>query len=257
MFLTDHIFDDEAIGHGFFGKQGGVSRGIYDSLNCGIGSQDEPEAVRENRRLVAKELGVRREWLLTLRQVHSNVCVDVNNLWEGVGPEADAMVTDQPGFMLGVLTADCAPVLMSGRTAGGKPVIGAAHAGWKGALGGVLESTVKAMAAKGVAPEKIHAAIGPCIGLESYEVTADFCLPFVDHNEGSAAFFFPRKQNPDKFLFDLAGYCAWRLKGAGVHHVSVKGIDTCFNEEDYFSFRRATHRGEPDYGRQASVIVIR
>lgn len=255
MFLTDDIFDDEALSHGFFGRQGGVSRGIYDSLNCGLVSQDEPEAVRENRRLVAREMGVRRERFLTLRQVHGDACVDVRELWEDAGPEADAMVTDVPGLALGILTADCAPVLLAGRTKAGKPVIGAAHAGWKGALGGVIESAVKAMAAKGVTPETVHACIGPCIGLESYEVESDFRTPFIEHDKGSVAFFFPHKTE-GKFLFDLAGYAAWRLKKAGVHHVSVKGIDTCFNEEDFFSFRRATHRKEPDYGRQASAIVI-
>lgn len=255
MFLTDDIFNDKAIRHGFFGRQGGVSRGIYDSLNCGIASQDEPEAVRENRRLVAKEMGVRRERFMTLRQVHGDVCVDVVNLWNGAGPEADAMVTDQPGIALGILTADCAPVLLSGRTGEGKPVIGAAHAGWKGALGGILESTVSAMAAKGVEPGNIRAAIGPCIGVESYEVGGDFRDPFMQHDAESVAFFF-NHATKGKYLFDLPGYAAWRLKKAGVHHISVKGIDTCFNEEDYFSFRRATHRKEPDYGRQASVIVI-
>ena len=256
MYLTDDIFDDEQLTHGFFGRRGGVSRGIYDSLNCGIVSGDEPEAVRENRRLVAKDMGVRRERLLTMRQVHGDTCLIVENFWEDAGPEGDAMVTDVPGIALGILTADCAPVLLAGRTKGGAPVIGAAHAGWKGALGGIIESTVAAMVAKGASLEGIHAAIGPCIGLESYEVDADFCLPFIDHNNDSAAFFFPCRHG-GKYLFDLPGYVSWRLKRAGVRGVSVKGIDTCFNEEDYFSFRRATHRGEPDYGRQASVIVIK
>lgn len=256
MFMTDDILEDKNIRHGFFGKQGGVSRGIYDSLNCGLGSSDDPEAVTENRRRVEKELGAKKETLLTLHQVHSDICVDVTQAWSGQGAQADAMVTDVPGLALGILTADCAPVLFSGRTKAGRPVVGAAHVGWKGALGGVLESTVRKMIKKEALPESIRASIGPCIGLESYEVTNDFCVPFIEHNEHSAAFFFPRAHDDNKYLFDLSGYVAWRLKGAGVRAVSNRGIDTCFNEEDYFSFRRATHRGEPDYGRQASVIAI-
>ncbi|HEY8191573.1 MAG TPA: polyphenol oxidase family protein, partial [Alphaproteobacteria bacterium] len=153
--MTDDIFDGGAVLHGFFGKRGGVSRGIYDSLNCGLGSGDDAEAVAENRVRVEKKIGVKKHTLLTLRQVHSDICIDVTEPWSGQGAEADAMVTDVPGLALGILTADCAPVLFAGKTKAGKSVIGAAHAGWKGALGGVLESTVRAMVKKDVLPESI------------------------------------------------------------------------------------------------------
>lgn len=256
MFITSDNLESRFVLHGFFGRRGGVSGGIYDSLNCGPGSQDDPHAVQQNRFRVAEQMQTSAMRLLTLFQVHSNKCIDVKDTWSGPGPEADAMVTDLPGIALGILTADCAPVLFTGLTAAGRPVIGAAHAGWKGALGGVLENTVKAMLAKGAAPESLRAAIGPCIGPLSYEVDAGFRDAFLD-DSAKCGEFFQQAAKAGHFMFDLPGYAEWRLVGAGIRRVSNVASDTCADEENYFSFRRATLRGEPDYGRQASVIMIK
>lgn len=256
MFITEDILKTDGVRHGFFGRTGGVSRGIYNSLNCGLGSGDDPAAVRENRGRVAENLGAAADALVTLHQVHSPDCVRVTEAWAPEDrPKADALVTDVPGMVIGVLTADCGPVLFSGRRADGTPVIGAAHAGWGGAIGGVLEATVAAMTAMGVAPGGIRAAVGPCIGPDSYEVKDDFRLRFVEQDKENAAFFIPATR-VGHLMFDLPSYIRRRLKLAGVGLVDGRGIDTCFNEEDYFSYRRSTHRVEPDYGRQVSAIVI-
>lgn len=243
--------------HAFFGRAGGVSGDIYASLNCGVGSADEPERVTENRRRIAASTGVAPENFLTLHQIHSDKCVTVKEIWDMKDrPQADAFVTDVPGIALGILTADCAPVLFYGENAKGKPVVGAAHAGWGGALKGVLESTVKAMNALGAESAKIRACIGPCIGRASYEVTEEFSAPFLEQDEANEKFFAAGKR-PSHLMFDLAGYCASRLAGAGLRQVFIKDLDTYFNEEDFFSYRRSTHRQEKDYGRQASVICIK
>lgn len=256
LFVTDNILKVDNIRHGFFGRGGGASRGIYDSLNCGLGSGDDPAAVNENRGRVAESIGVMADKLVTLHQVHSPDCVRVTKPWSMEDrPKADALVTDVPGIAIAVLTADCAPVLFAGRKADGSPVVGAAHAGWGGAIGGVLEATVKAMADMGVDPANIRAAIGPCIGPDSYEVKTDFRVKFIEQDPENVAFFVPATRE-GHLMFDLPAYVRRRLKLAGVGHVGGKGIDTCFNEEDYFSYRRSTHRAEPDYGRQASVIAI-
>lgn len=243
--------------HGFFGRQGGVSRDVYASLNCGRGSADEPDHVVQNIARVEGLSGVKRGALLTLHQIHSKECVVVEKPWALQDrPKADAFVTKIPGIALGILTADCGPVLFSGRDADGAPVIGAAHAGWGGAFGGVLEETVAKMIELGAQKDTIEAAIGPCIGQESYEVGAEFVERFIEADPANERFFIPSKR--DGFMmFDLPGYCKQRLENAGVRKVCVKGLDTYFNEEDFFSYRRATHRSEPDYGRQVSVIAIR
>jgi YfiH family protein len=257
LYYGDDILSDDAVRHGFFGRGGGVSRGIYSSLNCGIGSGDDPAAVRENRRRVAAAMGAAPENFVTLHQVHSALCVTVTKPW-GMEqrPQADALVTDVPGLAIGVLTADCAPVLFRGRAADGRTVIGAAHAGWGGAVKGVLEATVAAMGAQGVAPGDLRAAIGPCIGPDSYEVGEAFRAPFIAQDAANAEFFSPATR-PGHEMFDLPAYAARRLRAAGVTHVACRGIDTFFNEEDYFSYRRSTHRTEPDYGRQVAVIAIK
>lgn len=256
IFVTDDVLDAGHIRHGFFGRVGGKSRGIYDSLNCGLGSGDDPAAVNENRGRVAENIGVKAEKLVTLHQVHSADCVRVTAPWKPEDrPKADALVTDVPGIAIAVLTADCAPVLFAGRKADGSPVVGAAHAGWGGAIGGVLEATVKAMADMGADPAQIRAAIGPCIGPDSYEVGVDFRTRFLAQDAENAEFFVPATRE-GHLMFDLPAYVRRRLKLAGVGFVGGRGIDTCFNEEDYFSYRRSTHRAEPDYGRQASVIAI-
>lgn len=247
---------DGKIRHGFFGRTGGVSKGIYSSLNCGPGSDDDPVAVRENRALVAAQMGAAPENLLSLNQIHSARCMTVDQPWtEDDKPQADAMVTDRPGLALGVLTADCAPVLFAAQRDDGAVVIGAAHAGWGGALKGVLENAIEAMQALGADLGRIRAVIGPCIGPESYEVSEDFRAPFMDQEAANSVFFKPAAR-PGHLMFDLPGYCAYRLSLQGVGHVAVRAVDTFFNEEDFFSYRRSTHRREPDYGRQISAIMI-
>ncbi len=246
------------VSYGFYGRRGGVSRGIYTSLNCGPGSGDDPAAVMENRRRVANDLGVDTDNLASLWQIHSPDCLVVRAP-VGTGenrPKADAMATDVPGMALGVLTADCGPVLFEGRTAQGKPVIGAAHAGWGGAVGGVLEATLDQMESLGASRDSVIAAVGPCIGPASYEVSAGFERPFLAHDPESERFF-KSARRAGHFMFDLPGYIAFRLANAGVGRVSIGGIDTYKEETDCFSFRRATHRGEGDYGRQVSAIVIK
>ncbi len=252
--LQDKLLLSDDVVHGFFGRRGGVSAGIYGSLNCGLGTDDEIDAVRENRVRVKKTLAGAR--VLTLWQHHSADCLAVTDAWSDDRaklPKADAMVTNRPGFALGVLTADCAPVLFTGRDRGGRPIIGAAHAGWKGALGGVIENTVAAMRKLGA--DNIAAAVGPCIGQASYEVSADFMKPFLEQGNGNARYFAAGK-NDSVRQFDLTGYVADRLKQAGIENVSVSGADTYGLDGDYFSYRRTTHRKEDDYGRQISIIAI-
>ncbi|MCF8495504.1 MAG: peptidoglycan editing factor PgeF [Alphaproteobacteria bacterium] len=241
--------------HGFFGRRGGVSRGIYDSLNCGIGSGDDLQAVLKNRQIVARSAGVRVKDFLTLYQEHGDVCLTIGEPWEIENrPRADAMVTDRPGLALGILTADCAPVLFHARTAQDRPLIGVAHAGWRGALKGVLDSTVKALTDLGA--QDIKACIGPCIQKRSYEISEEFFETFLRADPENERFF-REAPRAGHFLFDLPGYCALRLARAGVGTVAIMDDDTYTREQDFFSHRRATHRKEPDYGRQVAVIAIR
>jgi YfiH family protein len=240
------------IRHGFFGRDGGVSGGIYASLNCGYGSADAPEAVRENRSRVAAALGVGHEALLTVHQAHSAVAVAADAPWPArQPPRADAMVTRRPGLALGVLAADCAPVLFADAEAG---VVGAAHAGWRGALDGVLSATVTAMTRLGARPERIAAAIGPCIGQASYEVGPEFRARFLAVDDGHERHF--AAGDGGRFRFDLPGFVAARLAAAGLAAVTRLDIDTYPEKNRQFSYRRATHRGEPDYGRAISAIVL-
>lgn len=246
------------IAYGFFGRQGGVSSGIFSSLNCKSGAGDDPAAVHENRSRVAGKLGVNAEALFTLEQVHGNVCLKVRA--DQALPQqaqADALVTSQPDYAIGVLTADCAPVLLSGQTSSGHPVIGAAHAGWGGAVKGILESTLQAMREEGAEFSSIRAAIGPCIMQPSYEVSADFKIPFLAEDPSSVEFF--TNLDNGKLLFDLPGYVRFRLVRAGLPMSNIVGgdVDTYAGEADWFSFRRSTHRQEPQYGRQISTICIR
>ena len=243
--------------HGFFGRNGGASKGIYDSLNLGRGSQDAPENVQHNFEVVGGVSDLQPDKIMTLFQVHSDICVTVTEPW-GVSdrPEADAMATDVPGIGLGILTADCAPVLFIGEKGDGAPVIGAAHAGWKGDIGGALDSTVEAMVSLGAKIETIKAAIGPCIAQNSYEVDEAFMTRFCEADEQNEKFFKDGRA-PQKYNFDLSGYCAARLASLGVKNVLIKDLDTYFNEEDFFSYRRTTHRAEGDYGRQISLIAIK
>lgn len=240
----------EGIPHGFLGRVGGVSTGLVAGLNLGLGTGDDAAAVAENRaRAVAAVLPGAR--LVTVYQVHSADCVVAGEWSDDARPHADALATDQPGLLLGVVTADCAPVLLADRSAG---VIGAAHAGWKGAVSGVTDSTIVAMEALGAKRGNIVAAVGPCIAQPSYEVDAGFYQRFVAQDPGNAAFFVPGV--PDHWQFDLERYVAERLQQAGIGAVGRLGLDTYPDENAFFSFRRATHRGEPDYGRQMSLIGL-
>jgi purine-nucleoside/S-methyl-5'-thioadenosine phosphorylase / adenosine deaminase len=252
LILKSRNLSPPRVVHGFFGRQGGVSEGIYGSLNCGPGSGDDRANVIENRRRAMDALG--RGTLCTLYQIHSAKAVAVKEPWKVEhSPQADAAVTNVPGIALGVLTADCAPVLFADLEAG---VIGAAHAGWKGALDGVTDSAIAAMEKLGAKRERIAAAIGPCIGQASYEVDSRFRVNFVNADAMNAAFFVPNNRE-GFFRFDLEGYVAMRLRSAGVGMIAAMAADTYRNDGDFYSFRRATHRGEPDYGRELSTIMLR
>lgn len=239
----------DGLPHGFLGRRGGVSKGVVAGLNVGLGSGDDGQAIAENRsRVVAAVLPHAR--LVTVYQVHSPDCVIVEKPWDDAArPHADALVTDRPGVLLGILTADCAPVLLADREAG---VVGAAHAGWKGALGGVTDRTIDAMVALGARRAAIAAAIGPCIARSSYEVDDAFRIRFLDADSDNARFFAAGR--PGHRRFDLEEYVAARLGAAGVKDIEKLGLDTYSAPDRFYSFRRATHRGEPSYGRQISVI---
>lgn len=240
------------IRHGFFGRKGGVSTGIFASLNCGPGSGDDRRAVIENRARVKAALGAAH--LINVHQIHSPNVVTVDAAWTlGEGPEADAMATSVPGIALGILTADCAPVLFADAEA---RVIGAAHAGWKGAISGVLESTIEAMEALGARRAAIRAAVGPCISQENYEVGPEFRDRFIAADSQTARFFIP-SDRPEHFRFALESYVKARLGPMALASVEALGLCTYAADADYFSFRRATHRGEKDYGRQISTILLR
>lgn len=248
--------DDKALFYGFFTRQGGVSEGLYEGLNCGFGSNDLKEDVSANRNLVAQRSGVVTDSLLSVYQIHGNKVVTVNDIWSDQDrPQADAMVTDKQGIGLGILTADCTPVLFAGYKKSGEPVVGAAHAGWGGALSGVLGNTVDAMRGLGADKETIRACVGPCIAQPSYEVGANFLKPFIDENDEADRFFHDSLKE-GHYQFDLSGYCAWRLARYGLKNVSLLDMDTYANKRDFFSYRRTTHRKEVDYGRQISVISI-
>ncbi len=241
------------VAHGFFTRQGGVSTGIFASLNCGPGSGDELANVTENRARVAEILGAKPTHLLTVSQRHSAAAVTVKAPWSGGKvPEADAIVTATPGLAIGVLTADCAPVLLCD---GEARVIGAAHAGWRGALSGIIEATVKAMQKLGAKPERTVAAIGPAISQKAYEVGADYRDKFVAEEPQSAPFFAIDEGSGEPH-FDLPGYVAERLKRAGVGTITDLGVCTYCEESRLFSYRRSQHHGETDYGRQISAILL-
>ena len=249
---TNESFEQTGIRHGFFTRLGGVSKGLYASLNCGLGSNDAREDVVENRRRVAEELGTEPQRLLTLYQTHSADTKTVHGPWPDTPPKADAMVTNTPGVALGVLAADCAPVLFADAENG---VIGAAHAGWKGAFSGILESALGAMEALGARRSAIHAVIGPTISQKAYEVGPEFMLRFYEADGNNARFFGPSK-NPGHAHFDLPAYISDRLILAGVQHIADCAMCTYEHPERYFSYRRSVHREEPDYGRQISAIMI-
>jgi YfiH family protein len=241
--------------HGFFTRQGGVSRGIYASLNCGPGSSDDGAHVTENRARVMAALGSAGacQGLNTLAQVHSADVVQLRQaLPAGRYPRADALVTDAPGVVVGVLAADCVPVLFADTAA---RVVAAAHAGWKGALAGIIDATVASMGELGARAERIVACVGPCIQQQSYEVGAELRQRFVTADADNGAYF-RGSRRAGHFMFDLSKYVAHRIEAAGVAGVERLEVDTYTNERDFFSYRRATHGGQPDYGRQVSVIAL-
>lgn len=238
--------------HGFLGRRGGVSTGVHAGLNTGWGSDDERAAIARNRDL-ARDVVLPGATLVTVRQVHSaDVVTVMAPLAEDARPAADALVTDRPGLLLGVLSADCVPILFADAARG---IVGAAHSGWKGALAGVGEATLDAMVALGAERGAIACAIGPCIGRASYEVSEAFADPFLTRDEEDSRFFSAGR--PGHLQFDIAGYVAARLAAAGAGTVSLMDEDSYSQPERFFSYRRACHRGEAGYGRQISLIGIR
>ena len=255
--LTSSILaDGRNLRHGFFTRQGGVSRGIFASLNCGPGSGDDGAHVAENRARVMRAMdfpAAAPQGLNTLAQIHSAEVVGLRQaLSPGRYPRADALVTNVPGLVVGALAADCVPVLFADMDAG---VVAAAHAGWKGALAGIVDATVASMGGLGARAERIVACVGPCIQQQSYEVGAELRQRFVDADPDSGVYF-SGSQRGGHFMFDLSEYVSHRVQAAGVADVERLDVDTYTGEQEFFSYRRATHRREPDYGRQVSVIAL-
>ena len=238
--------------HAFFTRDGGVSGGFYDSLNGGLGSDDDPAKVAENRRRMAEQMGVAPSHLLSAHQIHSPDAVAVSVPWEGASrPRADAIVTRAEGLAIGVTAADCGPILFVDPNA---RVIAAAHAGWKGALTGIVESTVAAMERLGAERGGIVAAIGPLIRQHSYEVGGEFVERFVGADAENALFFIPSERE-GRAMFDLAGFIRTRLENAGILMIDDIGVDT-YSDERFYSYRRSVHRNEPDYGRHVHAIAL-
>ncbi|WP_226779575.1 peptidoglycan editing factor PgeF [Oceaniglobus trochenteri] len=239
------------VAHGFFTRRGGASSGVFQGLNCGKGSSDQADIVRINRARVAREMGVEPEALVTLNQVHSADVVHVTAPFSGALPRADAMVTATPGLALGILTADCQPVLFADAEAG---VIGGAHAGWKGAIGGVLEATIEAMIALGARREAIVAVVGPSISQRNYEVGPEFLESFLDEDPDHARFFAGGAAG--KAHFDLPGFGLHRLREAGIAHAEWTRHCTYADPDRFYSYRRSVHQREADYGRLIAVIRL-
>lgn len=238
--------------HAFFTREGGVSKGLYQSLNCGFGSDDDPANVAENRRRVCDALDVPATALVTPYQVHGTNVVAVEQPWSReAAPKADGLATCVPGIALGILTADCAPVLFADRHAG---VIGACHAGWRGALDGIIDATIAAMEDLGAQRSHICASIGPCIAQASYQVGPEFRDQFLANDDCNDGFF--KGDDDGRYRFDLAGYVTERLNHAGVADAGWVGRDTCTEDQQLFSYRRSTHMGESDFGRGLSAIVL-
>ena len=250
--ITHPLLNRAGVRHGFFTRQGGVSTGLYEGLNTGLGSKDDPAAVAENRRRITGYLDGVPDDLAACFQIHSAVARVAEAGWRGARPEGDATVSATPGVICAVLTADCAPILLADPEAG---VVGAAHAGWKGALDGIVHSTVVAMQALGADPRRMVAVVGPCIAQASYEVGADFQDRFDHHDPDSARFFAPG-DTADKRRFDLPAFVLWRLELAGVGEAAWTGHDTRVDAARFYSNRRAYLEGEADFGRLMSAISL-
>jgi hypothetical protein len=254
MITLDLLDRDPGIRHGFFTRQGGVSGGLFEALNCGFGSGDAAETVARNRAIATERLGLSPDRLVTCHQVHSNTVVTVEKPWpHSAAPRADGLVTCGSGIALGILTADCAPILLADEMAN---VIGAAHGGWRGALGGIVEAILDRMEGLGAKRARIRAGIGPCIGQRSYEVGPEFPLPFLSDDPASEAYFAPAVRT-GHFMFDLQGYIERRLACVGVATIGRAAHDTFVEDRHFFSYRRACLRGEPVYGRALSAIALR
>ena len=247
--ITSPLLDLPGVAHAFFTRRGGVSTGLYESLNVGAGSQDDPVAVAENRRRCAEHLGGE---LVTAYQVHSATALVADGPWPAGPPQADAVVSPTQGVICGALAADCAPILLVDAQA---RVVAAVHAGWKGALTGVAEAAIDRLERLGARRSSLRAAIGPCIGPASYEVGLEFVKRFLDQDRAYARFF-ESGETHEKRMFDLPGFVLARLAAAGVERAEWVGRDTCAEPELFFSNRRAFKRGEPDYGRLLSAIVL-
>lgn len=262
--------------YGFFSRQGGASEGVYNSLNAALQSADNPLFIQKNRELVrdyfvqevlrSNPLGNQNSptsiLLMTLTQKHTASCwitaeiteqQTVNQSRENRLPIGDGLVSDKPGELIAVVTADCAPVLFVGHKKSGEPVVGAAHAGWQGALNGICEATIEKMVALGAEKQTIRAAIGPCLGQENFEVAPSFPKQFIDISPDSAQFFHTRNE---KVFFNFEAYVDYRLRRSGIRNIALSGIDTYAHADKYFSYRRSTHLKEPDYGRQISAIMV-
>ncbi len=250
--LTSALLDAPGLAHGFFSREGGVSEGIYASLNTGVGSSDEREAVAENRRRCAAALSVAPQRLLTNNQCHSAEVAIVDGPWADGPAQADALVTDRPGLALGVLAADCMPWLFFDLDA---RIIAAAHGGWRGALAGILENTVAAMERLGAERGRIRAALGPCLRQANFEVGLELLDAFAAQHRDAERFFAPGR-NDDKRQFDLAGFAVWRLQQEGVAAIDDVDVCTLAEPERYFSYRASRRRGEDDYGRNLSAIAL-
>jgi hypothetical protein len=253
MTVRSGLLAAPALRHGFFTREGGVSSGVFASLNCSLSSGDDLAAVAENRRRAMAELGLPADALATVHQVHSAEVIVVEQPWpQDARPRADAMVTKRKGLALGILTADCAPVLFADERAG---IVAAAHAGWRGAVTGVLEATVAAMLREGASLNRLIAVVGPCIGFNSYEVGPEFPAPILAQDPDYKRFF-RAAPRPRHHLFDLPGYCRARLGAAGVKHIDTIGGDTARDEERFFSWRRTYLAQEKQFGHQLSAICL-
>jgi YfiH family protein len=253
MITIDKLAVSSKIRHGFFTREGGVSEGLYASLNCGFGSDDRTDNVSENRSRILAGLDMSRGQLLTCHQVHSAVALVVSEPWNAKNaPQADGMVTTIPGIALGILTADCAPVLFADKKA---KVIGAAHAGWQGAFSGIIESTLAGMVTLGSSYSDIEVAIGPCIGANSYEVGTEFWDRFIADSPKNAAYFTPSLKI-GHHQFDLTSYIIGKLEEAGIAQIYYTDHDTFRDEDLFYSYRRSVLRGEKNYGREISVISL-
>jgi YfiH family protein len=253
-FLAAGSLTRPEIVHGFFGREGGVSEGPFASLNCALTTGDDMSLIEENRRRVAETLGVDAEKLVSTYQIHSPNVIEIDRPWPvGDRPRADGLVTRRPGVALGVLSADCAPVLFADAEAG---IVGAAHAGWRGARTGVTDEVVAAMVRLGARPEAIDAAIGPCIGPDSYEVGPEFPGPFIEEDPANARFFRPSRR-AGHHMFDLPGYLVARLERQGLRSVVNLRQDTCADRARFFSYRRTCLDGEKKFGCEISAIALR